>query len=204
MEIVRYPHPALRWVSKPIREVNDEIRQIAHEMLGLMYGAKGIGLAANQVALPIQLFVLNPKSDPAHKDEERVFVNPKIVERKGLVQEEEGCLSLPALFGRLKRAEWIKVVATALDGSLFELQAEGLTARAIQHEVDHLQGILFTDKLNPLEKIRVIAKIREFEKEYRRRQKAGEIPPNEEILKTLGQLETAHCQSDRQGVPSAP
>lgn len=193
MQIVQYPHPALRWVSKPVREVNDEIRRIAGEMLDLMYAAKGIGLACNQVALPLQMFVLNPKSDRTQKDEERVFINPKIIERKGIVQEEEGCLSLPGIFGKLKRADQIKIAALGLDGQPFELDAEGLTSRAIQHEVDHLQGILFTDKLNPLEKIRIIIKIREFEKNYRRSQKAGEIPPNEVITKSLGELEAVHC-----------
>jgi peptide deformylase len=193
LEIVQYPHPALRWVSKPVREVNDEIRRIAREMLDLMYAAKGIGLAANQVALPFQLFVLNPRSKSNEADGERVFINPRIMERKGIVQEEEGCLSLPGIFGTLKRAERIKIAAIDLDGKPFELEAEGLASRAIQHEVDHLHGILFTDKLNPLEKIRVIIKIREMEKNFRRSQKAGEILPNEELNKALGQLEAAHC-----------
>jgi peptide deformylase len=193
LSIVRYPHPALRWVSKPVREVNDEIRRMAREMLDLMYEAKGIGLAANQVALPFQLFVLNPKSGAGDTTEERAFINPRITERKGIVQEEEGCLSLPGVFGTLKRAESIRISALGTDGKPFELEAEGLTARAIQHEVDHLHGILFTDKLNPLEKIRIITKIREMEKEFRRSQKAGEIQPNEALHKELGQLEMAHC-----------
>ncbi len=193
MQIVHYPHPALRWVSKPVREVNDEIRRIAGEMLELMYASKGIGLAANQVAMPLQLFVLNPKSDPNQKEGERVFINPRIIDRKGLVEEEEGCLSLPGIFAKLKRAERIKITATGLDGQPFEHEAEGLASRAIQHEVDHLQGILFTDKLNPLEKIRVIMKIREFEKNFRHGQRAGEIPANDAIAKSLQELEAAHC-----------
>jgi peptide deformylase len=193
LQIVRYPHPALRWVSKPVREVNDEIRRIAAEMLELMHEAKGIGLAANQVALPFQLFVLHPRSDGTESDCERAFINPRITDRKGIVQEEEGCLSLPGVFGKLKRAERIKVTALGLDGKPFELEAEGLASRAIQHEVDHLHGILFTDKLNPLEKIRVITKIREMEKSFRRSQKAGEILPNEELTKALGKLEAVHC-----------
>ena len=191
MLIVQYPHPALRWVSRPIREVNDEVRRMAREMLELMLAVKGVGLAANQVALPLQLFVLNPK--PEDKGQEHVFINPRIIERKGLVEEEEGCLSLPGIYANLKRAERIKVTALNLDGAPFELEAEGLTSRAIQHEVDHLQGILFTDKLNPLEKIRIILKIREFEKSYRRSQKAGEIPPNDALMKTLRELEAVHC-----------
>ena len=193
MQIVQYPHPALRWVSKPVREVTDAIRRIAREMLELMYASKGIGLAANQVAMPLRLFVLNPKSDPAQIETERVFVNPQIIERKGIVEEEEGCLSLPGVFGKLKRAKLIKIAALGLDGQPFELEAEGLMSRAIQHEVDHLQGVVFTDKLNPLEKIRVIVKIREFEKNFRRSQKAGEIPSNEELTRRLAELEAMHC-----------
>jgi peptide deformylase len=195
MEIVRYPHPALRWVSKPVREVNDEIRRIVAEMLDLMYAAKGVGLAANQVALPLRVFVLNTsKTDPPDKTQERVFINPQIVERKGLVEAEEGCLSLPGLFATLKRAERIRVTAIGIDGVPFELEAEGLTARAIQHETDHLQGILFTDKLNPLEKIRIIGKIREMERDFRHSQEAGQVPPNDVLKQALGRLETVHCQ----------
>jgi peptide deformylase len=193
LQIVKYPHPALRWVSKPVRDVNSEIRDIARQMLELMHEAKGVGLAANQVALPFQLFVLSVKSDEGQAGQDVVFVNPQITDRRGLVQEEEGCLSLPGIFAKLKRAEWIKVAATGLDGKAFEMEAEGLTARAVQHEVDHLRGILFTDKLNPLEKIRIITKIREMEKNFRRSQKAGEIQPNEELAKALGQLEAVHC-----------
>jgi peptide deformylase len=195
MEIVRYPHPALRWVSKPVREVNDEIRRIAAEMLERMYAAKGIGLAANQVALPLRMFVLNAtKAEPPDRAHERVFINPQIVERKGLVEAEEGCLSLPEVFATLKRAERIKVTALGLDGSPFELEAEGLTARAIQHESDHLSGILFTDKLNPLEKIRIIGKIREMERDFRHSQEAGKTPTNDAIKHALSELEGIHCQ----------
>lgn len=193
MQIVQYPHPALRWVSKPVREVNDAIRKISRDMFELMYTAKGVGLAANQVALPLRLFVINSRSEPVETEQERVFINPQIVERKGIVEEEEGCLSLPGVFGKLKRAERVKVAALGLDGQPFELEAEGLLARAIQHEVDHLQGVVFTDKLTPLEKLRVIAKIREFERTFRHSQQAGEIASNAILTKQLADLESAYC-----------
>jgi len=192
MEIVQYPHPALRWVAKPVRQVDDTIRNIAGQMLELMYRTKGVGLAANQVALPMRLFVLNPKTDPVDRSDEKVFINPQIVERKGIVEEEEGCLSLPGVYARLKRAERIKLTALGLDGNSFELEAEGLTGRAIQHEVDHLNGVLFIDKLNPLEKIRVIAKIREFERTFRRSQESGQVPSNHEIERMMGEAVAAH------------
>src|SRR5437870_534495 len=121
MEIVQYPHPALRWVAKPVPQVDEDIRRVVREMLDLMYTSKGIGLAATQVSLPWQIFVLNPKTDPPDRAEERVFINPEIVERKGLVEEEEGCLSLPGVYAKMKRAERIKVTALALDGTAFEM-----------------------------------------------------------------------------------
>jgi peptide deformylase len=185
MQIVYYPHPALRQVAKPVPEVNDGIRRIAREMLDLMYAAKGIGLAGPQVAVPLRLFVLNPKSDDPTRSEERVFINPQIVERKGLVEEEEGCLSVPGVYAKLKRAERVKVTAQDLNGATFELETDGLAARAIQHEVDHLQGILFIDKAGPLEKIRIIGKLKDFEREFRRKQEAGEIPPNAVLVRAL-------------------
>lgn len=192
MQIVQYPHPALRWVAKPVGRVDDAIRRVAREMLDVMYAAKGIGLAATQLALPLQLFVLNTKQDDPDRTEERVFINPKIIERKGIVEEEEGCLSLPGVYGKLKRAERIRITALDRDGNPFELAAEGLTSRAIQHEVDHLQGILFIDKLNPLVKLGIIGKIKEFERNYRHSQAAGEIPSNQEITRSLETFTTAH------------
>jgi peptide deformylase len=192
MQIVHYPHPALRRVSKPVAQVNDEIRHIARDMLDLMHAANGIGLAANQVAIPLQLFVLGPKADSGEAAPDRVFINPRILERKGIVEEEEGCLSLPGLYGKLKRAERVRVRALELNGEPFDLEAEGLMARAIQHEFDHLQGILFIDKLGPLAKLSVVAKIKEFERNYRRGQEAGEIPPNPEIERVLVEIEATH------------
>jgi peptide deformylase len=189
MEIVKYPHPALRWVTKPIPQVDDEIRRIAREMLEAMYAARGIGLAATQVALPWQIFVLNIKPDDPSKAAERVFINPQILERKGLVEEEEGCLSLPGVYARVKRAERIKVAALGLDGAPFELSADGLESRAIQHEVDHLQGILFIDKLNPLAKLGVIGKIKEFERAYRRGQTPSVVATPPESTETTEPLE---------------
>lgn len=192
MQIVYYPHPALRQVAKHVPEVNDGIRRIAREMLELMYGVKGIGLAGPQVSVPLRLFVLNPKSDDPSRSEERVFINPQIVERKGLVEEEEGCLSVPGVYAKLKRAERVKVTAQDLNGATFELEADGLAARAIQHEVDHLQGILFIDKAGPLEKIRIIGKVKEFEREFRRKQEAGEIPPNAVLVRAMNDFTAAH------------
>src|SRR5262245_10841022 len=107
-------------------------------MFDLMYEARGIGLAANQVAIPRRFFVLNLTADPEQKDQERVFINPEIVKRHAAIQEEEGCLSFPGLYGKVQRARKIRVQAYDLDGNPVELDAEELLGRAIQHETDHL------------------------------------------------------------------
>ena len=99
MDILPYPHPALHWKSKPIQEINADLRKVVAEMFELMYAANGIGLAANQVGLPYRLFILNLSSDPALKDEEIVFINPDILKRKGTTEGEEGCLSFPGMYG---------------------------------------------------------------------------------------------------------
>ena len=116
MEIVKYPHPALAWKSTPVTKINADLRNIVEEMFELMYEARGIGLAGNQVALPWRLFVINPTGDPEEKDAEMVFINPEIVSRSGSEEAEEGCLSLPDVFGDVRRAEKIVVEAFDLQG----------------------------------------------------------------------------------------
>ena len=148
MDILPYPHPALHWKSKPIQEINADLRKVVAEMFELMYAANGIGLAANQVGLPYRLFILNLSSDPALKDEEIVFINPDILKRKGSTEGEEGCLSFPGMYGPVKRAAKIEIEAFDLDGSCFEYSLDDLAARAVQHESDHLDGVLFIDRLS--------------------------------------------------------
>lgn len=189
MQIVRYPHPALRWKSKPIQKIDAELRNTVRQMFDLMYEAKGIGLAANQVALPWRLFVLNVTGDPAEKDQEFVFINPEIVRRKGSQQGEEGCLSLPKLYAQVRRAEEILVDAFDLEGRGFEMEVDDLASRAIQHESDHLDGVLFTDRLTEFAQRELAGELAEFEAEFRRQQEQGEFPPDEEIKKQLQALE---------------
>src|SRR5262249_55063946 len=147
MEILPYPHPALRWKSKPILEINDDLRRVVAEMFELMYAAKGIGLAANQVGLPYRLFILNLTADPEIKDEEVVFINPEILKRKGSTGGEEGCLSYPGMYGQVKRAAKVEIEAFDLKGECFQYSLDDLAARAVQHETDHLDGVLFTDRM---------------------------------------------------------
>ncbi|MDB5385159.1 MAG: def [Planctomycetaceae bacterium] len=189
MEIVYYPHPALRWKSQPIRQINDEVRQVVREMFALMYEHKGIGLAANQVALPWQLFVLNLTGNPEEKDEEHVFINPEIIKRKGSEEGEEGCLSLPKLYGDVRRAAEIIVEAYDLDGQGFSMTLDELGARCVQHEFDHLQGTLFVDRMSETKRHEVESLLNDFALLFRRQQESGQVPGDAEIEAQLKKLE---------------
>jgi peptide deformylase len=176
-------------VSKPLRRVDDELRRIVREMFELMYDAKGIGLAANQVDLPYRLFVLNLAGDPAESAEEQVFINPVLSQPKGSTEGEEGCLSLPGLYAQVRRPEQITINAYDLTGQEVELAAEGLLARAAQHETDHLDGVLFIDRLSPTARLTLKDSLEEFEIEFADRRHRGEIPDDARISARLAELE---------------
>ena len=189
MEIVQFDHPALRWKSKPITQINAQLRDTVRQMFELMYEAKGIGLAANQVALPYQFFIVNLTSDPVEGEEELVFINPEIVHRKGSVEGEEGCLSLPELYGQVRRAEEIVVDAFDLDGNGFQMTLTELPARVVQHETDHLDGTLFIDRMSEAGRREIEPRLADFQAHFRRQQSAGQFPPDEEIKQRLCELE---------------
>ena len=162
--ILVYPDPRLRQKSQPITEVTDEIRRRAQAMFPLMYADHGIGLAAPQIGWPVRLFVINITGKP---EDEHILINPEIVERRGGFWEyEEGCLSLPGIRGKVKREKEIVLRAQHLDGSPFELVADELTARCILHEYDHLDGILFIDRLSPAKKQSIKRKLKELEEDW--------------------------------------
>lgn len=189
MQIVQYGHPVLRWKSKPIQSINDELRIVVREMFNLMYSAKGIGLAANQVGLPLRFFVANVTADPEQADEEVVFLNPRIRRRKGTASGEEGCLSLPGLYANVDRSEEIVVEAFDLDGEGFEMDLDDLAARVVQHETDHLDGVLFIDRLTPDDRLKAEPRLLGFESEFRKQQSAGQFPSDDEIKRQLKSLE---------------
>ena len=191
MKIVKYPHPALRRVSRPLTAIDQTVHANAARMLELMYEAKGLGLAANQVALPYRMIVLNPTGDPQQKDREGVYLNPVVLERKGTVEDDEGCLSLPGLFAKVRRAKTVKVQAYNLKGEAVEAVVSDLEARLWQHEIDHLDGVLFIDKLGTIGKLASRKALQEFEQEYLKAQERGEIPPDADIQKMLDALEGA-------------
>ena len=192
LRIVNYPHPALRYPSRPVTQIDEDLRATVQQMFSLMYAAKGVGLAANQVALPYRFFILNITAEPEQKqkDQELVFINPQIVKRHSSIEDEEGCLSLPGLYSKVRRARKIKVQAFNLLGELFECEAEALFSRVIQHEADHLDGKLFIDYLGPLARHALKAKLQDLETQFRQAQASGEYLQDREIVKQLDNIMT--------------
>jgi len=193
VRVIHYPHPALLRVSKPLRRVDAELKKMIAEMFDLMYQNKGIGLAANQVDLPYRLFVVNLSGDPKSKDEERVFINPVLSKPKGSDEAEEGCLSLPGLYAPVRRASAVHVSAYDLSGKEIAADVDGLLARCIQHETDHLDGVMFIDRLSPTALLDVKDRLEEFRSEFYQRRDLGEFPDDAKIFATLAALEKLRC-----------
>ena len=153
-EIRTYPDPVLRKKTSRIEHIDNSLDRLIEDMVETMHAAPGVGLAANQVGVPLQLAVidLSSREDEDQRHPLLVIINPEILSMEGSVIEEEGCLSIPDYAEKVKRAARIKVRAQDRTGKQFELEAEGLMAKALQHEFDHLNGLLFVDKLSPLKK----------------------------------------------------
>jgi peptide deformylase len=150
LDIVEYPDDRLRRVSEPVTAFDEALRQLIDDMFATMYEAPGVGLAAIQVDRPIRLMVIDVQ--PEGRPQPLVFANPEIVTKEGQVSWEEGCLSVPGFTAPVQRAETVRVRAQNAHGEWFEMDAEELLAIAIQHEWDHLEGILFVDHLSRLRK----------------------------------------------------
>jgi peptide deformylase len=190
MKIVQYPHPALRHPARPVQAIDDELRRIVGEMLDLMYANKGLGLAAPQVALPYRVFVCNVSGDASDKQDEHVYINPTMLERKGpMVEAEEGCLSFPGLYQKVRRRKQVKVHAYNERGEPFERDLSDLEARLVQHETDHLDGKLFIDYFGVIARMSSRGMLADFEKQYRRAQERQEIPSDAQIERILKELE---------------
>ncbi|MBA4066032.1 MAG: peptide deformylase [Isosphaera sp.] len=177
MKIVKYPHPALRTPVKPVTTIDKEIVLAAGRMLELMYASDGLGLAAPQVALDAQLLVMNFAGDPAVKDQEFVAINPQILEEKGAVSDREGCLSFPGLYQNVRRFKTVRVRAYDLKGEPYELICHDLPARVWQHEIDHLAGVLFIDKMGSLGRSRSEKDLEKFVADFEKDKKKGHLPP---------------------------
>lgn len=159
LNVLIYPHSGLRIKAKTVEVITPEIKQHAQNMLETMYAQDGVGLAATQVGIHWRIFTMDTSPDG---DSPQVLINPRITEKNGKVTHTEGCLSFPGLSIDVERAERIKVEATDLDGQAIAYEADGLTARCIQHELDHLDGIVFTDHLSRIKQDRAHKKVLKF------------------------------------------
>jgi len=164
LKITKYGSDVLRKVAEPVEEITDEIRQLARDMLEMMYDSEGVGIAAPQIGVSKRIIIVDVEPYDLDKDP-IVLINPEIVDQQGQEGAEEGCLSVPEVRGEVKRAEKVIVEGLDLDGEKVRIEATELLARALQHEIDHLNGVLFIDHLSRL-KHRLIKKhLQDIEKE---------------------------------------
>jgi peptide deformylase len=160
-EVVKYPHPVLATKGEPVTDFNEDLERLVEEMFDSMYAAQGIGLAAPQIGISKQITVIDVSFNERPEDK-LVLINPVIVEREGSIYEEEGCLSLPEITEKVKRAAHVKVRAQNAKGEFFEVDGEELLSRALQHEIDHLHGVLFIDHLSRLKRDLVLRRIKKL------------------------------------------
>jgi peptide deformylase len=156
LPILHYPDPRLHRKAEPIAEITPEIRQLAADMAETMYQAPGIGLAATQVNVLKRLIVVDVSES---RDQLLTLINPEVVAKEGEIVSEEGCLSVPGIYEKVKRSERVTVQAQNLDGEWVTIAADGLLAICLQHEIDHLNGKVFVDYLSPLKQSRIKAKL---------------------------------------------
>jgi len=156
LEILQYPDPRLRIKAKPVTEITEELRKQVEDMYETMYHSKGVGLAGTQVNIHLQVFVMDVSEDRGQKC---CVINPEIISQSGMRLEAEGCLSVIGAHDKVKRAEKVHMRGMNLDGDIVEWHADGLMAHCIQHEIDHLNGILFIDHLSRLKQERIRKKI---------------------------------------------
>jgi len=162
LQILRYPDPRLHKVAKPVAVVDDEIRKLAKNMAETMYAAPGVGLAATQVDVHKQLIVIDLSET---RDQLLVLINSQILESRGKSDCEEGCLSVPGIFEKVARAEWVKVRALDVNGKSFTLEATGMLSVCIQHEMDHLKGKVFVEYLSRLKQNRILSKLKKQQRQ---------------------------------------
>lgn len=164
LNILNYPDPRLHTIAKPVKDVDASIRRLVDDMAETMYEAPGVGLAATQVNQHIQLIVIDISET---KDQLQVFINPKIINKSGEKDYEEGCLSVPGIYEHVTRADKVTVEALGRDGKKFTLNADGLLSVCIQHEMDHLLGKVFVEYLSPLKRNRIKNKMLKLQRDHR-------------------------------------
>ena len=164
-----YPDPVLRKVATDVAAFDDDLRRTVRAMFSLMYASKGVGLAAPQVGLERRILVLNPSGEADKPEHELALVNVRILDRSGPISiYEEGCLSFPQIYAEVKRPELCKITAFTPDGTRLEQEFDGFTSRVIQHEYDHLEGVLLVDRMSPADRQRHKAALQDLIERYRR------------------------------------
>lgn len=184
LSIIRYPHPTLRYCSKTIQRVDKDLKSLIAQMFDLMYEHNGVGLAANQVDLPLRVFVANPKGKRG-EGEEIVCINPELNLPRGNEADREGCLSLPEIYGEVRRPAKVKLTGYDLTGNLIQRDLDGFLARIVQHEIDHLNGKFFFDRMPENDLADLHPKLKVLENDFRNQQSIGELPPDEELIARL-------------------
>ena len=184
MELIHYPNPVLRKRAAPVASIDDGVRSRVSDMFQIMYRERGVGLAAPQVGWSVRLFIMNALGEPDPPDPagEKVFINPEIILAEGELLDEEGCLSIPLVRGKVLRSQRVKVRALGLDGQPFEQELQDLGARAVEHELDHLDGILFISRLGAAERLQVGRQLKKLEKEYKQKKVLGAGPAGRTLL----------------------
>lgn len=176
LEILHFPDPRLRNVAQPVPRVDDGIRQLLDDMLDTMYAAPGIGLAATQLNIDKRVVVIDVSEE---KDQPLYLINPEVLELGGVEEMEEGCLSVPGVYEKVQRADRVRLRALDRTGQSFEMQADGLLAVCIQHEIDHLDGKLFVDYLSQLKRTRIRKKL---EKEQRQTTVETDVQSSKRVI----------------------
>lgn len=191
LSIIHFPHPVLRHKSRPIARVDARLRQFAAEMLELMYENEGVGLAANQVGLPIRMFVAN-QSGERGEGAELVVINPVIDRPKGNESDKEGCLSVPGLYAQVKRPKTVRLQGYDLQGKELNLELSGFLSRVVQHEVDHLDGVMFFDRIGNEALRDLEGGLSEFVTTFESLRGTGSIPADDELARQLAEWEKAY------------
>ena len=192
MQVINVPHPTLRHHSKPLRRVDKKLKMMVAEMFELMYEHRGIGLAANQVDLPFQMFVIDPTGEKG-SDQARVLINPVVQSPKGNSEADEGCLSIPGVYGKVVRPAEVHVIAYDLSGNQMDEVVDGTLARVIQHEYDHLHGVIFPDRMTEAALRSIEGELDAFEIEFEAMLKQDDGLRAENVKKRLCELEAEYC-----------
>lgn len=172
-DLTLYPEPILRKQAEPVTDFGPELKRIVAAMFDRMFESKGVGLAAPQVGLKLRILVVNHSGD---RKDDLVLVNPTLTQRSGAdTLYDEGCLSFPGIYAEIKRPDRCTVVAVDVDGKQFEKEYEGFVARIIQHEFDHLEGVLLVDRMSPADKLKNRAALENLVDRYQRRQKKSSV-----------------------------